>query len=58
MAEGSGYDLSALQPCIADLNMTHARAPEIPQQAVREKYKMAKWNAVSTIPSKRLEISD
>jgi len=49
VAESTGYQLSALIPCLTHLNTTHSRAPHIPQQAVREKYKHNRWHGVSLV---------
>ncbi|KAK3925425.1 G2/mitotic-specific cyclin-A [Frankliniella fusca] len=49
VADSTGYQLSALIPCLTHLNTTHSRAPHIPQQAVREKYKHNRWHGVSLV---------
>ncbi|XP_044127650.1 cyclin-A2 [Bufo gargarizans] len=53
----TGYTLESLKPCILDLYQTYLSAASHQQQAVREKYKSAKYHAVSTIePPESLSI--
>lgn len=54
IADSTGYQLSALVPCINHLNTTHSRAPHIPQQAVREKYKHNRWHSVSLVNHRQM----
>ncbi|KAM4708237.1 cyclin-A2 [Discoglossus pictus] len=42
------YTLESLKPCILDLHQTYLSATNHQQQAVREKYKTAKYHNVST----------
>lgn len=58
IADSTGYQLSALIPCITHLNTTHSRAPHIPQQAVREKYKHNRWHGVSHINHRLMAFND
>ncbi|XP_034244848.1 G2/mitotic-specific cyclin-A [Thrips palmi] len=58
IADSTGYQLSALIPCITHLNTTHARAPHIPQQAVREKYKNNRWHGVSLVNHRLMVFND
>ncbi|KAM9319389.1 cyclin-A1 [Gastrophryne carolinensis] len=49
----TGYTLSDIAPCLADLHKACLNAPHQPQQAIREKYKAVKYMQVSrlTIPA-------
>lgn len=58
IADSTGYQLSALIPCLNHLNATHSRAPHIPQQAVREKYKHNRWHGVSVVSHRPMVFSD
>lgn len=50
-AELTGYkfDLSELKPCIWDLFKWYKQAKELPQQAIQEKYKQAKYEHISLV---------
>ncbi|KAM3937588.1 cyclin-A2 [Leptodactylus fuscus] len=53
----TGYTLESLKPCISDLYQTYLSAATHQQQAVREKYKHAKYHAASSIePPESLSI--
>ncbi|XP_075705834.1 cyclin-A2 [Rhinoderma darwinii] len=57
LAKFTGYSLESLKPCILDLYQTYLSAATHQQQAVREKYKNSKFQAVSTIePPESLSI--
>ncbi|KAJ1521101.1 hypothetical protein ONE63_002803 [Megalurothrips usitatus] len=58
VADSTGYQLSALIPCLTHLNTTHSRAPHIPQQAVREKYKHNRWHGVSLVAHRPMTFVD
>ena len=58
IADSTGYQLTALIPCLTYLNATHSRAPHIPQQAVREKYKHNRWHGVSLVSHRPMAFND
>ncbi len=43
MAEVTGYKTEDLRECLVRMHTSFSRAPELPQQAIREKYKNAKY---------------
>ncbi|XP_063807911.1 cyclin-A1 isoform X2 [Pseudophryne corroboree] len=45
----TGYTLSDIAPCLADLHRACLSAPHQPQQAIREKYKATKYMQVSLL---------
>ncbi|XP_065345261.1 G2/mitotic-specific cyclin-A-like [Cloeon dipterum] len=45
----TGYSLAQLGSCLDPLTITFADAASYPQQAVREKFKLAKWNCVGLL---------
>ncbi|XP_053734603.1 cyclin-A2 [Synchiropus splendidus] len=49
LTEMSGYSLEDLMPAIVDLHQMFVKAPQHPQQSVREKYKGPKYSEVSQI---------
>ncbi|XP_072261889.1 cyclin-A2 [Pyxicephalus adspersus] len=49
LAKFTGYSLDSLKPCIQDLYRTYLAAATHQQQAVREKYKTAKYHGASTV---------
>ncbi|XP_077332963.1 cyclin-A2 [Lithobates pipiens] len=49
LAQFTRYSLESLKPCILDLYRTYLSATTHQQQAVREKYKNAKYQGASTI---------
>jgi len=52
---GYSQDLNELKPCINDMFAMFQRAAELPQKAIREKYKQAKYEHVSLVdPPKSL----
>lgn len=49
MAEKTGYRVDDFKACLIYLHGTFSKAPEFPQQAIREKYKNEKYHMVSQI---------
>ncbi|XP_044297721.1 cyclin-A1 [Varanus komodoensis] len=49
LAAFTGYSLSEIVPCLSDLHKACLDAPHRPQQAIREKYKLAKYMKVSLL---------
>ncbi|KAL2094669.1 hypothetical protein ACEWY4_009388 [Coilia grayii] len=45
----TGYTLAEIAPCIKDLHKLHQSAANRPQQAIREKYKSARYGGVSLL---------
>ncbi|XP_026326710.1 cyclin-A1-like [Hyposmocoma kahamanoa] len=52
LAASAGYALAELQPCLRQLARSHAHAPLQPYQAIPDKYKSNKYEAVSTIEAR------
>ena len=50
---GYSFDLTELKPCIIEMHKTMVNAPTHPQQAIQEKYKLDKYDAVSSIEAPR-----
>merc|ERR1712008_551154 len=49
MAAKTGYNVDDFKECLIRLHETFVRAPEMAQQAVREKYKNASYHSVSEV---------
>ncbi|CAI5773057.1 cyclin-A1 isoform X1 [Podarcis lilfordi] len=49
LAAFTGYSLGEIVPCLSDLHKACLDAPHRPQQAIREKYKLAKYMQVSLL---------
>ncbi|CAG9792129.1 unnamed protein product [Diatraea saccharalis] len=49
LAESSGYSLADLETCLRELARSHTHARRQPYQAIPDKYKSNKYEAVSTI---------
>lgn len=49
MVEKTGYSVDNFKECIVRLHSTFTRAPDLPQQAIREKYKTEKYHCVSEV---------
>ncbi|XP_069061622.1 cyclin-A1 [Pleurodeles waltl] len=45
----TGYSLIEILPCLSDLHRACLRAPHLPQQAIREKYKNSKYRRVALV---------
>ena len=43
MVSKTGYNVDDFKECLIRLHETFERAPQMAQQAVREKYKNARW---------------
>ncbi|KAI5645145.1 G2/mitotic-specific cyclin-A [Phthorimaea operculella] len=50
LVECSSYTIEELTPCLRELARTHAHAASQPYQAIPDKFKSNKFEAVSTIP--------
>nr|XP_033805070.1 cyclin-A1 [Geotrypetes seraphini]XP_033805071.1 cyclin-A1 [Geotrypetes seraphini]XP_033805073.1 cyclin-A1 [Geotrypetes seraphini] len=49
LAAFTGYSLSEIVPCLSELHRACLNAPNQPQQAIREKYKISKYMQVSLL---------
>lgn len=58
LVQVSGYSLLQLGPVINHLNETHHRSFTLSQTAIRQKYKSAEYEGVSTVPFRRLVLRD
>lgn len=58
MKDSFGYDLEDLKEVIVNLNDIHHEAPELPQQAIQDKYKASKYLQVSTTAPKKISIEE
>jgi cyclin-A len=58
MKDTFGYDIDELKELIVHLNGIHHEAPELPQQAIQDKYKASKYLQVSTLAPKKIAIED
>ncbi|KAI8440429.1 hypothetical protein MSG28_001738 [Choristoneura fumiferana] len=52
VAEGAGYTLGELAPCLRELARTHANAAKQPYQAIVDKYRNNKYDGVSAITAR------